>query len=210
MYTLRALLLVAAITTLLTATKQLQAQDAAHLSTIAANLARTEGIDAASGIAYTRLYISDKPSPDATTLDLTQPTLTVQCTKRPNGKLSFELFINFGGVTDTSFYPPFKPTEDAPFPPATAKAIYTMEFLGYTKVKPMKRQWEHVVQPAGQLRYNNPGGGSTNLEEAAYFFQYLRSLPTLRITGEAHTASFLTDGLQAQLRKEPLCGASGL
>jgi hypothetical protein len=85
-----------------------------------------------------------------------------------------------------------------------------MEFLGYTKVKPMKRQWEHVVQPAGQLRYNNPGGGSTNLEDAAYLFQYLRSLPTLRITGEAHTASFLTDALQAQLRKEPLCGASGL
>jgi hypothetical protein len=181
-----------------------------HLPTIAPNLARTDGIDSSSGIAYTRLYVSSLPSSDSTSLDLSQPTLTVQCTKRPSGKLYFELFINFGSVTDTTFYPPFKSTSDNPFPPVTAKANYTMEFLGYTKVKPMKRQWESVLEAAGQLRYNNPGGGSSNLEEAAYFFQYLRALPTLRITGEGHTASFLTSALQAQLHKEPLCAASGL
>jgi hypothetical protein len=181
-----------------------------HLPTIAPNLARTEGTNGSSGIAYTRLYVSSSPAADTTTLDLAQPTLTVQCTRQPNGKLYFELFVNFGGVTDTTFYPPFKPTSNNIFPPATDKGIYTMEFLGYTKVKPMKRQWEHVIEPAGQLRYNNPGGGSTNLEEPNYFFQYLRSLPTLRITGEGHTASFLMGALEAQLHKEPLCGARGL
>jgi hypothetical protein len=186
------------------------AQVASQVPTIASNLARTNGVDPSSGIAYTRLYISSNPPADKTILDLTQPTLTVQCTKRPNGKLSFELFVNFGGVPDTAFYPPFKPTDANPFPPSTAKATYLMEFLGYTKVKPMKRQWEHVLQPSDQLRYNPPGGSSPNLEEAAYFFQYLRSLPTLRITGEGHIASFLTDTLQAQLHKEPLCTASGL
>ena len=84
-----------------------------------------------------------------------------------------------------------------------------MEFLGYTKVKPMKRQWERVLQPDGQLRYTEPGLGR-NLEEVSYFFQYLRALPTLRLTETTHTASFLTTALQAQLHKEPLCTASGL
>jgi hypothetical protein len=84
-----------------------------------------------------------------------------------------------------------------------------MEFLGYTKVKPVKRQWERVLQPDGQLRYTQPGGGP-NLEEVSYFFQYLRALPTLRLTDITHTASFQTSALQSQLHKEPLCTASGL
>jgi hypothetical protein len=185
-----------------------RAQEAAHLPALAPNLARTEGVDAASGIAYTRLYVSATPSADTTTLDLTQPTLTAQCTRRPNGKLLFELFANFGDVTDTAFYHPWMPADGGSFPPTTQKVTLTMEFLGYTKVKPMKRQWERVI-PAGQMRYTPPGSG-TNLEEIAYFFQYLRSLPTLRLTGDGHTATFLTTALQAQLHKEPLCTASGL
>lgn len=179
-----------------------------QLKTIAPNLARTEGVDAASGIAYTRLYVSSQPSSDPTTLDLTQPTLTAQCTKRPNGKLSFELFVNFGGVTDTAFYRPWTPADGGIFPPATKRVTLSMEFLGYTKVKPRKREWEYVLQPSGQLRYTPPGDGS-NLEEISYFFQYLRALPTLRLTGDGHDASFLTTALQAQLRKEPLCTVSG-
>ena len=193
-------------------------QDATSLATIAPNLARTEGIDASSGIEYTRLYLSAEPSPNPTaqpaaapssTLDLSQPTLTAQCTKRPKGKLVFELFVNFGGVTDTSFYHPWTPADGGEFAPRTTKLTVTMEFLGYTKVKPMKRQWEHVERPDGQLRFTQPGYG-TNLEEVSYFFQYLRALPTLRLTAEGHTASFLTTALQAQLHKEPLCAASGL
>jgi hypothetical protein len=194
------------------------AQDATHLVTIAPNLARTEGIDPSSGIAYTRLFVSSQPSPSpppataATppfTLDLSQPTLTAQCTRRPNGKLVFELFVNFGGVTDTAFYHPWTPADGGEFAPQTPKLTLTMEFLGYTHVKPAKRQWERVDQPHGQLRYTPPGRDA-NLEDISYYFQYLRALPTLRITGDGHTASFLTTALQAQLHKEPLCTASSL
>ncbi len=189
----------------------------AQIPTVSSNLARTEGVDASSGIAYIRLYIStlsaqslQTPPASSTSLDLTLPTLTVQCTKRPNGKSFLELFVNFGGVTDTAFYPPWKPDKSSLFPPATVKTTLTMEFLGYTRVKPVKRQWEYVLHPDGQLRYNPPGGSSTNLEPITYYFQYLRALPTLRVTGAGHTASFLTDTLQAQMRKEPLCSATPL
>ena len=185
----------------------------AQLPAVAPNLARIEGNDSDSGIAYTRLFISSIAAVAAQTdtafVDLSQPTLTAQCTQRPNGRRFFELFVNFGGVTDTSYYRPWRPADGGHFPPTTTKVTVTMEFLGYTKVKPMKRQWEHVIQPDGQLRYTQPGGG-TNLEEASYFFQYLRALPTLKVTAEGHTASFLTTTLQAQLLKEPLCGKSGL
>ncbi len=193
----------------------LVAQDATHLATIAPNLARTDGIDASSGIAYTRLYLSTEPpatSAAATpspTLDLSQPTLTVQCTRRPNGKFYFELFVNFGGVTDTSYYHPWVPADGGEFAPPTTKLTLTMDFLGYTHVKPVKRQWERVLQPNGQLRYTPPGADA-NLEPISYYFQYLHALPTLRITGDGHTATFLTTALQAQLHKEPLCAASGL
>ena len=190
------------------------AQSSSQLPTIAPNLARTEGVDTASGIAYTRLYVSAADSPSFTaqpaTLDLSNPTLTAQCTKRANGKLFFELFVNFGGVTDTAFYHPWTPADGGLFPPRTTKITMTMEFLGYTKVKPMKRQWELVLQPAGQYRYNQPGSGSSNLDDFPYFFQYLRALPTLRLTVQNHSASFLTTALMAQLHKEPLCAAAGL
>ena len=189
----------------------------AQLPTIASNLARTEGIDSSSRIAYTRIYLAAEapanaaaPSTPSSTLDLSLPILTAQCTRRPDGHLSIELFVNFGGVTDTAFYPPFKPTDTDLFPPHTPKAIYTMDFLGYTKVKPFKRQWEHVVFPYGQLRYNPPGIGSPNLEEIAFYLQYLRALPTLRLTGEGHVVSFFTQPLLDRLHVEPLCGASGL
>ncbi|MGA7156274.1 MAG: hypothetical protein WBY53_05485 [Acidobacteriaceae bacterium] len=193
----------------LTATAVLPAQ----IPTLSPNLARTQGIDTASGIAYTRLYISAQstqpPSP-APTLDLALPTLTAQCSKRLNGKSFVELFVNFGGVTDPTFYPPWKPAKSTDFPPVTAKVTLIMEFIGYTKVKPVRRQWERVSQPDGQLRYNPPGSGSTNLEPITFYLQFLRALPTFRVTGDGHTASFLTDSLLTQMRKEPLCSASGL
>jgi len=204
---------------LLALPRYILAQDATHLATIAPNLARNEGTDAASGIAFTRLYVSaDTPASTtpataaapSPTLDLSQPTLTAQCTKRANGKLFFELFVNFGGVTDITFYPPWVRSEGVMFPPATPKLTLTMEFLGYTKVKPVKREFQYVTKPSGQIRYNSPGLHSSNMEEIAFYFQYLRALPTLRITGDGHTVSFLTTALQAQLHKEPLCTASGL
>ena len=129
--------------------------------------------------------------------------------QRPNGKLYFELFANFGGVTDTSFYHPWTPADGGEFAPRTSRLTVTMEFLGYTHVKPVKRQWERVLQPLGQLRYTPPGKDA-NLEPISYYFQFLRALPTLRLTADSHTASFLTTALQDQLHNEPLCTASGL
>ena len=86
-----------------------------------------------------------------------------------------------------AFYPPWRPANAQDlFPPRTEKVNLTMEFLGYTKVKPMTRQFEKVVAPSGQLRYNPPSGGSRNMEQASFFFQYLRALPTLRASWREH------------------------
>jgi hypothetical protein len=194
--------------TLLHSTALICAQDI-RLPLIAPNLARDAGTDSSRAISYARFYINSvDPSPSSshkTGLDLSRPTLVVQCSQMPSGKKSFELLLNFGGVTDTNFYPPWKPSKGELYPPVTQKATYTMEFLGYTKVKPVKRQWEHMIEPFRQLRYNPPGLNSTNMEEISYYFRYLHALPLLRITGEGQTADFLTDALQNQIRKEPLC-----
>jgi hypothetical protein len=180
------------------------------VTTLPSGIGRIEGKEAVSGIAYTRLFLTVS-AVSAAPLDLTQPTLTVQCTQTPNSKFHFEMFVNFGGVTDTAFYPPWRPANAQDlFPPQTDKVNVTMEFLGYTKVKPVKRQFEKVVAPYGQLRYNSPSAGSRNLEEIAFYFQYLRALPTLHISGDGHTATFATAPLLAQIHNEPLCRASGL
>ena len=192
---------------------------AASVTGLSNGIGRIEGKDVSSGISYVRLFLSAAPAaatPAVTSvspaaMDLSLPTLTAQCTQAPNGKFRFELFVNFGGVSDTAFYPPWKPANPQDlFPPRTEKVNLTMEFLGYTKVKPVQRQFEKMLQPAGQLRYNSPGGSSRNMEEIAYYFQYLRALPTLHISGDGHTATFLTAPLLAQIHNEPLCRASGL
>jgi hypothetical protein len=188
-----------------------------QLPTFAPNMARLDGTEPSSGIIYTRLFISALPdSPDASqptsqTLDLTRPILTAECTKRPNGKFFFDLFVNFGGITDTAYYPPWKPANaDDLFPPTTVKTFLTLDFLGYTKYKPARRQFEYVINPSGQLRYSSPGLYSKNLEDVTWFFQVLKALPTLKITGEGHTASFSMIPLLTQLHSEPLCKAPGL
>jgi hypothetical protein len=86
----------------------------------------------------------------------------------------------------------------------------TMEFLGYTHVKPVRRQWEIPIQTPGQYRYNPPGGGSANLEEITYYLRYLVALPTLRLTLDNRSADFLTTPLLDEIRKEPLCRAAAL
>lgn len=179
------------------------------VTTLPSGIGRIEGKQAVSGIAYTRLFLTSAAT--AGPIDLTQPTLTVQCTQSPNGKFHFEMFVNFGGVMDAAFYPPWKPANAQDlFPPRTEKVNLTMEFLGYTKVKPMTRQFEKVLAPPGQLRYNSPSGASRNMEEAAFYFQYLRALPTLHISGDGHTATFASAPLLAQIHNEALCRASGL
>ena len=191
------------------------------VATLPSGIGRIDGKEASSGIAYTRLFLTTAPVPSSSpagataqgppAIDLNLPTLTVQCTQMPNDRFHFEMFVNFGGITDPAFYPPWKRTNDTDlFPPRTDKLTLTMEFLGYTKVKPVKHQFEFVTQPTGQLRYNSPGGSSSNMEEIAFYFKYLRALPTFRLSGAGKSATFLTAPLLAQIHNEPLCKASGL
>jgi len=183
-------------------------------TTLASGVDRIAGQEPASRIQYVRLALvgslhlpatGDSPAPSPS------PTLIAQCTLRPNGKSYFELFANFGGVTDLAFYPPWTPSSQGDlFPPPTQKVMMTMDFLGYTHVKPVRRQWEIPVQTPGQYRYNPPGSGSSNLEEIAYYLRYLLALPTLRLTLGNNSADFLTTPLLNEIRKEPLCRAAAL
>lgn len=182
---------------------------------LAAGIDRLAGREATSRIQYVRLILlgSLRTAPSATVPPppSTAPMLIAQCTLKPNGKSNFELFANFGGATDLAFYPPWTPTsQDDLFPPRTEKATLNMEFLGYTHVKPVRRQWEVPVQTPGQYRYNPPGAGSSNLEEITYYLRYLVSLPTLRLTLDNRSADFLTTPLLSEIRKEPLCRAASL
>ena len=80
--------------------------------TLASGVDRISGVEATSNIRYVRLVLSgalrasssgdsSAPSPG--------PTLIAQCTMKPNGRSSFDLFANFGGATDLAFYPPWTP-----------------------------------------------------------------------------------------------------
>ena len=181
-------------------------------TTLPSGIDRLAGQDGTSHIQYVRLILSgtlrtpvEGPAPS------TAPMLIAQCTLRPNGKSYFELFANFGGATDLAFYPPWTPTSRQDlFPPRTENVFFTMEFLGYTHVKPVRRQWEIPVQTPGQYRYNPPGGGSANLEEITFYLRYLLALPTLRLTLDSRSADFLTTALLNEIRKEPLCRAAAL
>jgi hypothetical protein len=128
---------------------------------LSSGIARIAGVDAASHIQYVRLILRGTfrtpPLADATAPS-SSPMLIAQCTTRPNGKSFFELFANFGSVSDLAFYPPWTPaSKQELFPPRTDKVIFTMEFLGYTHVKPVRRQWEIPLQTPDQYRYNPPG-----------------------------------------------------
>jgi hypothetical protein len=137
------------------------------------------------------------------------PMLIAQCTRYPSGKLAFELLANFGGVKDLAYYPPWRPANSRDlFSPQLQKLNITMEFLGYTHVKPVKRQWEALLQPVGQYRYNSPSSGSSNMEDSTYYLRFLLALPTLRLTLGDKTAEFRTKPLLDQIRREPLCKAS--
>src|ERR1700730_15884756 len=114
-------------------------------TTLASGVDRISGFEASSQIRYVRLILpgSFHPPSAAEAAALSPgPTLIAQCTLKPNGKSAFELFANFGGATDLAFYPPWAPASSQDlFPPRTEKANLTMDFLGYTHVKPVRRQW---------------------------------------------------------------------
>jgi hypothetical protein len=185
----------------------------AQQTTLSPGLTRLAGTEESSHIEYVRLFLEGTLLSPATAASTPAPVpvLTAQCTRRPSVKLVFELFANFGGVDDLAFYPPWKPTSNTDvFPPHTDRFKITMEFLGYTHVKPVKREWEAVLQPAGQYRYNPPSSASSNLEDATYYLRFLLALPTLHLTLADKSAEFHTTPLLDQIRKEPLCKASGL
>lgn len=185
-------------------------------STLPSGIQRLSGTEPSSRIQYVRLILKgtlhaaakgvpDPPQPSES------PLLIAQCTLRPNGKYLFEVFATLGGPANLAFYPPWKPAgPDDHFPPATEKVTITMDFLGYTHVKPFRRQWEIPVEEPSVYRYNPPGLGSTNLEEFSWFLRYLLSLPTLRLTLNTRSAEFLTTPLLSDIRNEPLCPAAGL
>jgi len=185
-------------------------------TSLASGVDRLAGTEPSSRIQYARLILKgslhattkgapDPPAPDP------PPLLIAQCSLRPNGKHLFEMFTTFGGPAGLSFYPPWRPSGPSDlFPPATDKVTITMDFLGYTHVKPFRRQWEIPVEEPSVYRYNSPGGGSSNLEEFSWFLRYLLSLPTLRLTLNTRSTEFLTTPLLAEIRSEPLCQAAGL
>jgi hypothetical protein len=181
-------------------------------TTIPTQIDRIAGQEPSSRIQYVRLILTGSlHSPTDNPPPTPPPTLIAQCTQRPNGRSYFEVFANFGGATDLAFYPPWTRTsEDDLFPPRTEKVLLTMDFIGYTHVKPVRRQWEVPTQTPGQYRYNSPGSGSSNLEEISHYLRYLSSLPTLRLTLGNNSVDFLTTQLLNEIRKEPLCRAAAL
>jgi hypothetical protein len=185
-------------------------------TTLPSGVQRIAGTDPSSKIQYARLIVKGtlhaaaKGAPDPAPPD-PPPILIAQCSLRPNGKYLFEMFSSFGGTANLTFYPPWKSTGPGDiFPPRTEKATLTMDFLGYTHVKPFRRQWEIPVEAPSLYHYNPPGSGSPNLEEISYFLRYLMSLPTLRLTLNSQSTEYLTTPLLADIHNEPLCRASGI
>jgi hypothetical protein len=189
---------------------------APQAATLLSGVQRLAGTEPSSHIQYARLVLKGtlhaaaKGAPDPRAPD-PPPILIAQCSLRPNGKYLFEMFTAFGGPADLAFYPPWKPSgPNDQFPPHTEKATITMDFLGYTHVKPFRRQWEIPVEAPSLYHYNPPGSGSSNLEEVSYFLRYLMSLPALRLTLDSRSTEFLTTPLLADIRQEPLCRAAGI
>ena len=188
----------------------------AHAGQTQSEVARLAGVDSASGISYTLLSTDGKlVGPNAETSpspNTPSPKLTAQCTRTSAGRLRFELLADLGGIPKLAYFPPWRPTSpDDLYPPRLEKTTVTMEFLGYTRVKPVKRQWEYLLELPGEIRYATPGMRSANMEEITLYLQYLRSLPTLRLTVPGKgTAEWDTSQWQAAVHAEPMCAASGL
>jgi len=177
---------------------------------LASGHVRVAGTEPTSGIQYVRLVMSGKALSAPEQQSASTPFVMAQCTRRANGKFYFDLFTRFDGDMDVVFYPPWKPSGPNDFPPRTQKITITMDFLGYTHVKPAKKQWEIPIETPGQYRYNQPGFGSSNMEDLSYYLQYLIALPTLRLTLDKQSAEFNMTPLLDQIRKEPMCIASRL
>ena len=171
----------------------------------AANLLRLEGTDPESGIHYVRLMLS---LPAASGETKAPPRFTVECTDN-GGKRDLYWVVSFGGVSDTAFTPPFHRTPQHPNRPKPTTLRLTMTFEGYMKWKPLTRAW--ALLPSGELRYENPGMHSPNMESLRLYSSYLNSLPGLRIryaqinAGSPPEVFFQTRPLLDEMAKTPLC-----
>ena len=174
-----------------------------------AAITRVAGTDAGSGIEYALISVEGHTL--ATEQPAIAPKLTAQCTRDKSGKLRFELLMDEGGVAELKYFPPWKATKDSPFPRPFESVTVTMEYLGYVKEKPVKRQWDRLQDMPEELMYSTPKLSSKNLEDVTRCLQYLRALPRLRLSiPQRPVLEFETLAWQAKVKAEPLCGASGL
>lgn len=177
-------------------------------------LRRIEGIDAATGIAYTRILlpgrlVSPSSAPgfmEASFAGAGAPTLIAQCTHQSSGKQGFELFLSLeSAASDLEFRAPLQPSPEHPRP---QRVSLSMDLSGYTHIDGMRRQWEDLREPSGLFRYAAPGFHSSNLDDAPILMRYLVALPTLRLSVANRSALFETSPLLTEIRSEPLCKAS--
>jgi len=180
-------------------------------------MARMAGTDAGSGIQYALISVDGKLVGAGGAAPVPPPRLTAQCTKALDGKLQFELLADLGGVAQIAYIPPWKPTKERPVRPPEEKARVKTEFLGYVKQKPLQFEWRYMREIPGEMHFASPGLHSGNMESERFFMQYLRSLPTLRMTippggpvKAMATVEFETQKWQGLVKAEPLCWASGL
>jgi hypothetical protein len=147
--------------------------------TIGDHLLRLEGTDPVSGIHYTRLIsllqTNDAPGVQAENM----PRFTMEC-RNQNGKQSMHWLVRFDGSPDFSFQRPIVSTNADPNPAPNPSVMLKMRFEGYIKSEEFKRQWE--VLPTGELHYRNSGMGSSNMDDARHFMQWLNSLPSIRLS----------------------------
>lgn len=182
--------------------------DSSQLARLAPGLFSLHGKDASSGTEYVRLLLLEEAnsSPEATPQG--SPTFTIECTQLRNRR-ELHFYVNFGGVEDVAFAPPFKPTQTELFPPVYPTVAFKMTFEGYIRSKPFKRAWEQL--PNGNYKYRNPGGDSFNLDGPRYFMQWLNSLPGLCVAqlkpvrGEPAEVFFQTKPLLEVVSLHPLC-----
>jgi hypothetical protein len=184
--------------------------DSPRMVQLASGLFSLHGSDPGSGTEYVRMFLL--ADTDASTLsDSTpqgSPTFTIECTQLHNRRELY-FYVNFGGVEDIYFTPPFKPTSTNLFPPVNPTVAFKMSFEGYVHSKPFKRSWEQL--PNGNYKYRNPSGDSFNLDGPRYFMQWLNSLPGFRVTllkaepGKPAEVFFQTKPLLEAVSRNPLC-----
>jgi len=180
-------------------------------------MSRIAGTDAGSGIEYALISVEGKLIGVAGEAPAPAPRLTAQCTKTPGGTLQFELLADVGGVAEIKYIPPWKPANEKPYHQPEEKTKVKTEFLGYIKEKPRKFEWKFLREIPGEMHYASAGAHSANLETERVYMQYLRALPTLRMTVPPGmvvrapvTVEFETQKWQGLVKAAPLCWASGL